>query len=69
MLNCFDGDVAGDLSAFVTAHSIGDYREPAYPLKNRIILGLPISVAVFVVLALAADISQSSDFNSRTKSH
>src|SRR3979490_2024545 len=54
----FDREATGLLTAFITTHAIGNHGQAALALKLFGALRFPIKKRVFVVLALAADISQ-----------
>lgn len=62
-LDGFDGNAAGLLPAFVTTHAVGHNRQSALTLKLCVIGWLPIGVAVFVILALAAQIAHAGRLN------
>src|SRR4029077_5272931 len=65
----FDGDAAGLLPAFVSSHAVGHNRQPAPLLELLLAGGLPVSIAVFIVLALAAHITEARQLNSRPNPH
>ena len=60
----FDREAARLLPAFVTAHPVCDYGQPAFPREFLIGIGFPVEARVFVVDALAPDVSQARDFES-----
>src|SRR6266567_2757127 len=61
--------MAGFLATFVAAHAIGHNCQPPFAEKLLIILRLPIAEGILVVLALAADIGLTRDFDSGTNFH
>src|SRR6266849_6783118 len=61
-------DAAGFLAALVPAHAIGHDRQPALQQELLIVRGLPIGIAVFIVCALAADVAEACQLNSRPNS-
>ena len=69
IFNRLDGDAAGFLAAFISAHAVSDDGEPPLLLKLLVARRLPVGVAVFVVLALATHISESGQLDSGTNSH
>src|SRR5579864_3838862 len=60
----FDGKAAGFLSAFVSAHAIGDDGEASLDAEIVVVLGLPIEIGIFVIGALAANVGQAGHFHS-----
>src|ERR1700730_18496962 len=58
-----DCQTARFLAAFVSAHAIGNYGQPALALELLIAGGLPIEVRIFIVLTLPTDVGQASHFN------
>jgi len=69
IFNHLDGDTAGFLAAFVSAHTVSDDGEAALLLELLVARWLPVGVAVFVVLALSPDVSESGQFDSGTNLH
>src|SRR5258708_37207356 len=69
LLNRFYRDVAGNLAAFVASHAVGNDRQAAQALEAGIVFRLPVAVAVFVVVALAAHIAQAGNLNTRAHLH
>src|SRR5208283_2247442 len=70
--NFLDGlnrDAAGFLSTFVAAHAVGHDRQSALAREFLVVGGLPVSVLIFVVFSLAANVAHACQFNSRTYSH
>src|SRR5216684_668496 len=65
----FDRDPTRLLTAFVPTHTVGNHREASLALELCVALTFPINVRVFVVLALAADISQACHFHARLHLH
>src|SRR6266481_8606238 len=61
--------MAGFLATFVAAHAVGHDCQPPFAEKLLIILRLPITEGILVVLALAADIGLTRDFDSGTNFH
>src|ERR1700730_13145446 len=49
---------AGFLSAFVSAHAIGNYGQPALTQVLLVAGGLPIKVRIFIVVTLAPAVGQ-----------
>ena len=68
-LDDFNRNAARFLTAFVAAHAIGHYCQPALLSKFRIAGRLPIGIAVLIVLALATQIAEASHFNTRSNRH
>jgi len=58
-----DREAAGFLSAFVTAHAVGDNGEAALAAEVLVGIGLPVDMGIFVVLALATDVGQAGGFD------
>src|SRR5581483_187205 len=57
------------LAAFVASHAIGHHGQSSL-LPELLVAGrLPIGVAVFIVLALTANIAERGDFNPRPNVH
>ena len=63
MAHGFDGEAAGFLSAFVSAHAVGDYGEAALAAEFVVGVGLPVEVGVLVIGTLAADVGQARDLD------
>jgi hypothetical protein len=68
-LDGIDGDAAGFLAAFVTAHAIGYYGQPALARKLFVVGRLPVSKLIFIVFSLAANVAHARQLNSRPYSH
>src|ERR1700756_2461393 len=60
----FDREAARLLPAFVTAHPVGDHSQSALPREFFVGIRLPVEARVFVVDALAPDVSEARDFQS-----
>ena len=60
----FDRQTARLLSAFITAHSVGDHGQPAFQREFFVGIGLPVEARILVVDALAPDVSQARNFES-----
>src|SRR5437588_11924234 len=72
LVNLADGfycDLAGLLAAFIAAHAIGNNREPAFAPELFLRFRLPVPGEILVVLALAADVAQVSELDSRPDHH
>src|ERR1700704_5132901 len=65
----FDREATGLLTAFITTHAIGNHGQAALALKLFGALRFPIKKRVFVVLALAADVSQAGHLHARLCFH
>jgi hypothetical protein len=63
-----DCEATGLLSAFISAHAVGDDGEAALTAEFLVGVGLPIEIGIFVIAALAADVSQAGRFDSRLRS-
>ena len=61
----FDGEAAGFLPAFISAHAIGDDGQTAFAQKVIVGVGLPVKKGVFVIGALAAYVGQAGGFDAR----
>jgi hypothetical protein len=62
-LNGFNRQPAGFLAALVSAHAVGDYRQPSFAMKFFIVGGFPIEVRVLIIFTLAANVAQARHFN------
>ena len=62
--NGLDGEAAGFLSAFVTAHAVGHHRQAALAAKVLVGDWLPIKKGILVIGTLAADVGQAGRFDS-----
>ena len=60
----FDREAAGLLSAFVSAHAVGNNGEATLAKEFLAGVGLPIEVGIFIIAAQAADVGQARDFDS-----
>jgi hypothetical protein len=60
----FDREAAGLLSAFVSAHAVGNNREATLAKEFLAGVGFPEEIGVFVIAAQAADVGQARDFDS-----
>src|ERR1035438_6990579 len=58
-----DCDATGLLSAFVTAHAVGDHGEAALTTEFLVGVGLPIEIGILVIAALTADVGQAGRFD------
>ena len=64
-----DGEAAGDLTAFVTTHAVGDDDQPTAKLKFGIAFGLGVAVIILVIFAPTANIGEIGQLDSRTNLH
>jgi len=67
--NGFNRHAAGFLTAFVSAHSVGDDGEASLALEFGIASWLPIEVGVLIVFALAAHVTQARHLDSGFQIH
>src|SRR6266478_777846 len=66
---CFHGQSARFLAAFIAAHSVRHNRQPTLAEKLLVVLRLPITKRIFVILAQAADIGLDRHLNSGANFH
>jgi len=59
------GDAAGLLSAFISAHAIGNNREAALAAELGVGVGLPEEKRIFVIVAQQADVAKAGGLESR----
>src|SRR5579871_6870863 len=60
----FDGEAAGFLPAFVSAHTVSHDGETAFAPEVVIGIGLPIEVRILIVGAMQPDVAQRRGFDS-----
>src|SRR5258707_2618690 len=65
----FDREATGLLTAFVATHAVGNDRQAALALELVVALWFPVKAGVFVIFALAADVSQACYFHARLHLH
>lgn len=61
----FDRQLAGFLSAFVSAHAVGYDRKTALTVEFLVGIGLPVKIGILVVGTLAADVGETRQLYSR----
>ena len=66
---CFHGQSARFLAAFIAAHSVRHNRQPTLAEELLVVLRLPITKRIFVILAQAADIGLDRHLNSGANLH
>jgi hypothetical protein len=64
----FDGEAAGLLSSFVSAHAVSNDGEAALAKEFLVGVGLPIEIGILVIASLAADVGQAGGFDSGFRS-
>src|ERR1700730_424902 len=62
-------DAAGFLAAFISAHAVGHDGQPALQRELLIAGRFPVGIAVFIVISLAADITEARQLNTEPNSH
>src|SRR6266853_166658 len=66
---CFHGQSARFLAAFIAAHSVRHNRQPTLAEELLVVLRLPITKRIFVILAQAADIGLDRHLNPGANFH
>ena len=64
-----DGNTAGVLAALAASHPVGHDGQTPQALEDSVVVGLPIAVAVLIVVTLAADIGKACNLKPWTDIH
>ncbi len=64
-----DSDTAGFLPALMATHAVCHNGQSAFARKFLVGGGLPVSVLVFVIFSLAANVAETRQLNSGPYSH
>jgi hypothetical protein len=65
----FNRNAAGDLSALVATHAICHNGEPAHCRELSVVGWFPVAGTVFIILAVASDVSQMGKFHAGADFH